>query len=382
MTFRIASFNVENLFQRAAILNLRDQAQSDALLKKVAKLQALLDRKTYTDALRDEVFQLSSELVRYIDFRKDAGTLGDWKKSTDGSTTGFVIAKSATGRDSWLGQLIFRVQQFDDVQRRNTGKVVTTVNADLMCAIEVEGMDVLRQFNSQVLKTHRYRQFVMIDSPNDPRGIDVACLTKHRITGLRTHVFDAGKLFDPVFSRDCLEVALDIGQAQTLYVLCNHFKSQRGMNQAERDKSAAKRLDQSSRVSAILAETYDLTKDWVVVLGDLNEDSANPYQSLKPLFDHPNLAPAVDPSTPIEERYSYYYGGAKKGERFSQLDYVFMSKPLRDRMTAVGHERRGIAEIDKATEKEGIGIVKPFPSVTTWDTGASDHAALWVDLDF
>lgn len=381
MTYRIASYNVENLFQRAAILNLRDQAQSDALLKKVARLQSLLDKTTYTAALRNEVYELSSELIRYIDFRKDAGTLGAWKKSANGRQTGFQIAASAKGRDSWLGQITFRVQQFDDVQRKNTGKVVTTVNADLLCAVEVEGMDVLRQFNSQVLKTRRYAQFVMIDSPNDPRGIDVACLTRHRITGVRTHVFDAGQVFNPVFSRDCLEVALDIGAAKPLYVLCNHFKSQRGMSQAERDKAAAKRLDQATRVSQILSETYDLSKDWVVVLGDLNEDSSNPYQSLKPLFAHNRLSPVIAPSAPIADRYSYYYGGAKKGERFSQLDYIFLSTALSERVQSVGHERRGIANIDTATKGEGLPKVEPFASVTGWNTSASDHAALWVDLD-
>jgi hypothetical protein len=89
----------------------------------------------------------------------------------------------------------------------------------------------------------------------------------------------------------------------------------------------------------------------------------------------------IDPTASIDERWSYYYSGAKKGQRFSQLDYIFLSKPLADRITAHGHERRGIAEIDQATAQEGLPLVKPFDTVTSWDTSASDHAALWVDID-
>nr|WP_253937715.1 hypothetical protein [Dickeya dadantii] len=38
-------------------------------------------------------------------------------------------------------------------------------------------------------------------------------------------------------------------------------------------------------------------------------------------------------------------------------------------------------DIDKITAKEGAEPVTPFPTVTSWDTAASDHAAVWVELD-
>ncbi|MBA0188838.1 hypothetical protein [Pectobacterium odoriferum] len=31
--------------------------------------------------------------------------------------------------------------------------------------------------------------------------------------------------------------------------------------------------------------------------------------------------------------------------------------------------------------KEGAEPVMPLPEVTSWDTAASDHAALWVEVD-
>ncbi len=379
MKLRIATYNVENLFRRAAILNLRDSARIEELLQLVKQLQSLLSRRDYSDALKDEVFEISHQLVTYVDIRKDAGSLGDWKK--ENSRTGFRINKSCRGRGDWLGEIVFRAMEFSDRQRKNTGKVIKAMNADILCLVEVEGMDVLRAFNSQVLGAQKFKQFVMIDSPNDPRGIDVACLTRGKIIGIKTHVFDEGQVFKPVFSRDCLEVAIDIdGLNQPVFVLCNHFKSQSGKTDADRQKSADKRKDQSRAVASIL-KAYDLNKDYVVVLGDLNEDTDNAFKSLDPLFDVEGLHAIVDRSLPATQRFTYHFRGGKKGERLNQLDYVFLSSPLHDAVVDQGFERRGIFEIDKITAKEGAELIKPFPEVTSWDLGASDHAGVWVELD-
>ena len=379
MKLRIATYNVENLFRRAAILNLQDTERIDELLDKVRQLQKLLGSESYTDELKDNVFELSHELVLYVDIRKDAGSLGDWKKEND--RTGFRINKSCKGRGDWIGEIVFKAKEFSDQQRKNTGKVIKALDADILCAVEVEGMDVLRAFNSQVLGTKKFKQYVMIDSPNDPRGIDVACLTKHRIAGVRTHVFDDGLEFKPVFSRDCLEVAVEVeGLDRPVFVLCNHFKSQSGKSDADRAKSAAKRKDQARTVKKIL-KAYDLSKDYVVVLGDLNEDTSNAFKSLAALYDVENLHPVVDPSLPLADRYTYYFGGGKKGERLNQLDYIFLSAPLHNATSRHGFERRGIFDIDKITEKEGAAAVTPFPEVDSWDVGASDHAGLWVEIE-
>lgn len=379
MKLRIATFNVENLFHRARILHLNDPSKTDQLLDQVRQLQALLSNTSYSDSIKDQVFQLSSLLLAYIDIRKDSGSLGAWKK--ENGTSGFRINKGCAGRGDWIGEIVFKNAEFSDVQRKNTGQTIQALNADILCAVEVEGMDVLKAFNAQVLAKKGFAQYMMIDSPNDPRGIDVACLTKHKILSVRSHVFDDGKVFKPVFSRDCLEVAIDVGLKQPVFVLCNHFKSQSGKTDADRVQAAAKRKDQAERVAQILKQTYNLSKDYVVVLGDLNEDSSNPNQSLAALFNVAKLHPVVDPKLDAAQRYTFYFDGGKKGERFNQLDYIFLSEPLHKAMTGHGFERRGIAGIDKITAKEGINPVTPFAGVTTWDTGASDHAGLWVELD-
>lgn len=82
-----------------------------------------------------------------------------------------------------------------------------------------------------------------------------------------------------IFSRDCLELAIDRDEDTRIHVLCNHFKSQTGAA----DESAAKRLEQARAVAAIL-DRYDLTKQYVVVMGDLNEDISSTFGSLHPLL--------------------------------------------------------------------------------------------------
>ncbi|UJR52811.1 endonuclease/exonuclease/phosphatase family protein [Dickeya zeae] len=378
MKLRLASYNVENLFHRTAILNLPDPQQSSELLEKVRQLQTLLENDNYDDALKERVFTLTSNLQPYIDLRVDGGSLGSWK--SEAGKTGFRINKSCRGRSDWLGELVFRSEVFSDQQRKNTGRVINALKADILCAAEVENMAVLHDFNQQILADQAFAQYVMIDSPNDPRGIDVACLTHHRITQLRTHIFDTSASFSPLFSRDCLEVTIDIGLTQPVHVLCNHFKSQNGRNDEERERSARRRLAQAERVADIV-RGYNLQQEYVVVMGDLNEDSANPWHSLVPLFSVPDLHPVVDPVLPETARYTYYFSGGKSGERLNQLDYIFISTPLHQAKVDWGIERRGIYNIDKIAAKEGADPVTPFPTVTSWDTAASDHAAIWVECD-
>lgn len=377
---RIATFNCENLFRRTRILNLQDERHGSQLLEKASQLQRLLGKEQYSPADRDEIYRLSSELQGYVNFRVDSGGLGAWKKDLAAGTTGYRIYKSCGGCDSWVGEICFEYERFSDPQRMNTARVIKDADADVLCTIEVEGMDAIDKFNSEALKSKRYPQFVSIDSPNDPRGIDIACLSRLPIVSLKTHIFDSFGSYRRIFSRDCLEVTLEIEPGRHLHVLCNHFKSQRATSKAEEDSAAAKRLAQAKKVVEVLTSNYSLQDDLVAVMGDLNEDSSSQYQSLKPLFDCPDLVPVVDPAAPVGDRYSHYYDGASSGKRLSQLDYIFVSKPLHSKLAGFGFIRNGIFGVDKEAAAMGAAPVKVYDSVTDWNLSASDHAALWAEF--
>ncbi|WP_346355272.1 endonuclease/exonuclease/phosphatase family protein [Azotosporobacter soli] len=379
LPLRIGTFNCENLFQRSKLLNLKDEELSRIYLGKTAELQTLLDAKLYDDSVRQQVFEISSQLVKFIDFRIDFGSLGAWKKRKEDGITGYSIFKNCLGRDSWSGQMLFRPDFFTDTQRKNTAQVILDANVDVLCLVEIENMTTINAFNSQALQ-HKYSQYISIDSPNDPRGIDVACLSKFPILQIKTHVFDDFSTYHPIFSRDCLEVKLDLGTYGHLTVLCNHFKSQRAFSAADADASAAKRKAQAQRVVEII-NNYDLETEMIAVMGDLNEDSSNPYNSLKPLFDCDNLYPVVDPSLSIDQRYSHYYAGGTHGNKLSQLDYIFISKPLFAAKNRYGFVREGIFGINTATSELGAPAINLYSTVTSEDTSASDHAAFWVEFN-
>lgn len=95
----------------------------------------------------------------------------------------------------------------------------------------------------------QYKHRVVIDS-HDPRGIDVAFLSRYPLTSIRTNRHErnaANTVF--LFSRECLEVHIDIdGKELTIFV--NHFKSMLG----GRNTTKAKRVEQTQRVAEIITE--------------------------------------------------------------------------------------------------------------------------------
>jgi endonuclease/exonuclease/phosphatase family metal-dependent hydrolase len=372
---RIGTFNCENLFRRTKVLNLEDESKGTEALAKISRLEGLIDKKNYIDDVKQKIFNLSAELKEFIDFRVDSGSFGSWKKSA-----GYQVNKKCKGRGDWTGQLTFRDEPFSDTQRENTARVIKDAGTDVLCAVEVEDMETVQKFNTEALK-HMYAQYISIDSPNDPRGIDVACLSKYPIIDIKTHIFDGFGAYSHVFSRDCLEVALDISGSEPLHVLCNHFKSQLARSKKEKDDAAAKRLAQATKVVKILDETYALDKELVAVMGDLNEDSSNSYQSLKPLFKCKDLFPLVDPNADVKDRYTHYYAGGSKGKQLSQLDYIFVSKALHEKFKDLGFVRNGIFGVDKAAADIGATPVEIYPTVTDWNLSASDHAALWAEFE-
>lgn len=376
-TFRIATFNTENLFRRAKALNLKDSDQIDAIMAQVNRLATLLAKATYSPADKEAIWKISAELNDYITIREDLGTFGQLTTHATVGKAGYKVSAGCQGRGSWSGEIEFKTEPFSDDQRKNTARVVKEMNADVQCLVEVESMPTVRAFNTDALEG-TYGEFVVIDTIIDPRGIDVGCLSRFPILGVRSHMFEKanGRY---IWSRDCLEVLIKVPfvDGKPLWVFCNHFKSQRGKSQAERDDAAAKRFGQASRVAQLLSQR-DLSKEYVVVLGDLNEDVNSPYQSLKPLQDVANLHSVIDLTQPPETRWTHYYAPDKnKADKgLSTLDYIFVSTPLHAKLLSAGIERRGLDSLSAITG----GTQQPFSTVTGWSNAASDHAGVWAEF--
>jgi len=357
---RIATFNTENLFSRAKVLNFRNNADGDIILKQIADLQAELEKKTYD---KTAILKLYNSLKDFIEIQENRGKLFKRKLFA-------IKGVEANGADDWDGSICFKREKFSETTRINTAKVLKAVNADVQCLVEVESRDVLGNFNGDLLSTKKFPYNILVDG-NDPRGIDVGLLSKYPIKNIRTHIFDKEKPTSRsfLFSRDCLEVELEVPGKQSLHVLCNHFKS-KGFSGSQKDADKRRGL-QADKVKEILQTSYDLTKEWVVVVGDFNDTPDS--KPLKQLLNTSNLSDVLQLKfgTDIVSRYTYFF------QKKTQIDFILVSKPLADLFKDAGVERRGMFALNDLTN----GAEKRFDTVTSPANAASDHGAVWVDLD-
>lgn len=370
-TFRVASFNVENLFARPKVFNLRDKSVGDGLLKRIGEFRKVLKKKTYTQAHKAFLvreFQVGgagpseAPLRLYIKIREDRGKL--WRRSDRK-----IVGVRAGGADDVDLTIEFVKTKFSEVARENTAKVIKAVKADVACIVEADNRDTLKRFDTDMLRS-RYRYEMLLDG-NDARGIDVGIYSKFPIGGIWTHMFDVeGR--SKTFSRDCPEYEALLPSGERLYVLCNHLKSKGYGSQAAND---ARRKRQAEAIVGIL-DGYDLTTDLVVVAGDLNDtpDSA----PLAPLMALPDLHDVLELQFPDDpgERWTYHY------RSFEQVDYLLVSTPLRDRFVKAGVERRGIASLERLTRaSDAVPTQKEYDTVTRWTNAASDHGAVWAEFN-
>lgn len=370
-TIRIASFNVENLFARTKVFNFKDKSVGDTILKRIGEFRKILKKSTYSAADKTKILNAytkgtsgteNAPLKDFINIREDRGKL--WKKRGWA-----IVGVKASGQGDWDGTVEFKKAKFSEIGRKNTGKVIRAVKADIACIVEADNRPGLKRFDTEVLNS-RYRYEMLLDG-NDQRGIDVGIYSRFPIGGIWTHMFD-GTSSSKTFSRDCPEYEIYLPNGEPIYVLCNHLKSKGYGSTAT---SNARRKRQATAIADLL-KYYDLRYDYVVVTGDLNDtpDSA----PLKPLMDVGNLYDVLALQFPsdYEKRWTYHY------RSFEQIDYILVSKPLKDRFVKAGVERRGIYDLKNLTSGDPtIDDETQYPSVTHWTNAASDHGAVWADFD-
>jgi predicted extracellular nuclease len=344
--FRIATFNCENLFERSKIFGPGGKQTTD-LLAKVSDLQEELSKKqfdhSWTKALKDEL----RYYVKINDIRGKHNRV--------------------IGSKDWLGWGELKREPANSKAIKNTVRVISDVNADILCLVEVENRLTLQRFHDQLLSDRlrkegkdTYKNILLIDG-NDNRGIDVALMSRHPILWIKTHIDErtnyGGKNVH-LFSRDCLEVAVKVAE-HTIILLINHFKSM-GYSPNWDKRSEVRRRLQAERVAEIVA-TYGVDQENFVVAGDLNTWPS--ALSLRSLLRDSGLY-NVNEELPAGQRGTH--GWTKK-----QLDYLLVSKPLKNVLKGVEIWRKGI-----------FGRNKPhYETISKKSEQASDYACVFVDFE-
>lgn len=315
----------------------------------------------------------------------------------------------------------------EDDKRELTALAIAETRADIIALQEIDNLSVLHAFFANYVHRVadiRYGHFKLV-SGNDPRGIDVAfaarrsLLEPDRVQAQSHHDASFGELGcydealkalkigpqDRVFNRDCLEVALDLGEAELTLYLC-HFKAVTANGRtAGREGSLALRQAEAKAVRRLIETRFGAgwrAANWIV-LGDLNDfrerilPGARPEPALPSSFDvllEDFAANPVD-GLPPSERWTHYYrsaseDGAAFREEYVQLDYVLLSPALAAANPSPKVEivRRGLpyrVPLDPAAPDRSIACLATrgdrYPRIG-WDRPkASDHCPVVVEID-
>ncbi len=313
----------------------------------------------------------------------------------------------------------------EDDKRELTALAIAETRADIIALQEVDNLSVLSAFFANYvhrMSDIRYGHFKLVDG-NDPRGIDVAfaarkdlvdteklAVTSHHEAsfadlGCYDEALRALEL-EPhhrVFNRDCLEVALDLGDARLSLYLC-HFKAVTANGRtAGREGTLALRQAEAKAVRRLIETRFGAgwrEANWMVA-GDLNDFRARILpggaiapaapSSLDALLDDF----ATDPmeALPAPERWTHFFRGRSGGEvreEHVQLDYILLSPALAkaDPAPKVEIIRRGLpyrVPLDPAAADRSMAHLATtadrYPRVG-WDRPkASDHCPVVVEIE-
>ena len=327
----------------------------------------------------------------------------------------------AETRDTVQASLAVAVE---DDKRELTGLAIAETRADILALQEVDNLGVLQAFFANYV--HRvadaaYGHFKLVNG-NDPRGIDVAFAARrdlvapeavtarsyHETTfgelGLHTPALEARGIGADsfVFNRDCLEVALDLGEAELTLFLC-HFKA-KSYRKDGSETTLELREAEAKAVRRIVEKRFGegwRQANWIIA-GDLNDFRCR----ILPGSEVADCAPtpldtlldgfavnALD-SLPPAQRWTYFHrdtsGPEGVQEEHVQLDYILLSPALAAANPEPRVEvlRRGLpyrVPLDPPSADRSIAYLSSrndrYPRVG-WDRPkASDHCPVVVELE-
>ncbi|MCK5799154.1 MAG: endonuclease/exonuclease/phosphatase family protein [Deltaproteobacteria bacterium] len=207
---------------------------------------------------------------------------------------------------------------------KQIGAALRTLDADVVALQEIENLGLLNRIVTEELKGRGY-EHVHLQSGNDPRGINVAVLSRSTITRVTSHAgdqfegADASDTKNYHFSRDCLEVEIEPSKNRRLTLLINHL---RAASFSDPDLATRIREAQAKRVRAIVDEILKWSPNAnVAVVGDLND--APTSRALTLLRDGSPRLTDLLASQSLNNRYTIVYKGKKL-----QFDYILTTPGL------------------------------------------------------
>lgn len=238
-----------------------------------------------------------------------------------------VDPETATERGWTANETLF--DTFSSAEKSVTGAALKALDADVVALQEIENLDTLRKFRRLYLGGPQAYPYSVLIEGNDPRLIDVALLSRHPITHVRSYQHEReGRGY--IFSRDCLEATVSVG-GKDLTLFVNHLKSMLDMDDPAngRANTRDKRRLQSAKIRQIIETRYGANpgaQAWAV-LGDLNDyvEPGGENQSGIVELIRWNQAVDVVKRRPPDDQWTHWWD---KGNDYRQLDYILLSASL------------------------------------------------------
>jgi endonuclease/exonuclease/phosphatase family metal-dependent hydrolase len=367
---RLASYNVENMFMRAVVLNQTHAHDVAPTLELHVKLNTILQKPHYSPADKTAIHDMLEELGlladdnggRFAVLRQNHGKLLIRHKN-------HTVDVVAGGRGDWIGWVDLKTEEVNEQATLMTAKVIDTVAADVVALVEVESRPAILRFAKNLVNPSGeggYQHMMLIDG-NDERGIDVGIMTKrgYELTSMVSHVDDADA-DGLIFSRDCPVYFVSTPKGNRLAIVPNHLKSKGFGSQGDNDK---RRLRQATRVRAIYEALLDAGQDFVAVVGDFND-----------VLDAEPLAPLTAAGLRDISGFANFEAGVRPGTfqnctASQKIDHILLSPKLGKLVQGGGIERRGVWG-----GKNG-DLFPHFDEIGREIEAASDHAAIFADID-
>lgn len=194
------------------------------------------------------------------------------------------------------------------------------IKADVIALQEVENKALLERLNREKLAALNY-QYLSLLPGKDLRGINVALLSRFPIVVERSHASEyfpsvTGENRNYGFSRDCLEIHLQVAAGRKLILLINHLAAK---DDATADNRRYAQANHVRELADALLRTE--TNANLAVVGDLNDTPDS--QTLDELMNGTPVFSNILESVSNNERYTYTYNGTKQ-----LIDYILSSPGL------------------------------------------------------
>jgi hypothetical protein len=256
-----------------------------------------------------------------------------------------------------------------------TAQVTHDLGADIQAVVEAENQPSLDRFNTDLL-AGQYDHVMLIDG-NDTRGIDVGILTSPQveIRSMRSNVDtpDPGAAGEQLFSRDCAQYQCRLLSGATVWVLVNHFKSQSGGGGPKRARQAQGGPHHRGGSGGRRGTPYrgaGRPQRGPGGPGPAGRQPGHPPRPQRPAgrgLRPPNSDPGPRPGT-------FQSCGIR-----NRLDYILVSQDLAGLVVGGGIERRGLWGTPTNVNPPAHWDI--YPQITGAHQAASDHAAIYVDIN-